>query len=490
MKPSLTALVFLLWIAIVPTLAGRRLLNADGDLPRHIRHGQTMLARHDLIRADPFSYSRPGEPFLGFEYLSQVALGGAERIGGLAGVAFLAALIIAASYTLVLRFLLARGVDPLLAYITTLLSAAVGSVHWAARPHLVTVLGVALLLPLLERRAAPRMWLVVPLFAIWANFHAGFIYGFVLLGIYLGGELLEAILTRDGAGFRSAAPYAAMLGLGAVASLLTPFGTALYRHLGVFFADPYLREYTEEFQSPNFHGGIGRALLATLLVIIVALALVRQRPSWPRLLAILANIAFALSAQRNIALLALVAFPLLALHANTAWRTLPDVGGVRAVFERDAHAGRTGAWIIAATIAMACIALNNGRIAGVQVIPDRFDRLTFPVEAVAAAKAAHLPGPIFHEFTWGGYLLYAWPGQPVFIDGGSDFYGGALLRTFVRTISVEPGWRETLSRWQIRSALLDTDSPLALELAREPGWHIWRRDSVATVLLRDSLVAP
>ena len=38
-----------------------------------------------------------------------------------------------------------------------------------------------------------------------------------------------------------------------------------------------------------------------------------------------------------------------------------------------------------------------------------------------AARAEKLQGRIFHDFIWGGYLLYAWPEQKVFIDGGTDF---------------------------------------------------------------------
>ena len=72
-----------------------------------------------LITADPFSFTRAGEPFVAFEYGSQLLYALVHRAGGLAGVAVLASLLIASAYALLARFLLARGVDALLAYIVT-----------------------------------------------------------------------------------------------------------------------------------------------------------------------------------------------------------------------------------------------------------------------------------------------------------------------------------------------------------------------------------
>ena len=49
---------------------GLAVINAyDGDTARHLRHGETILATGALIREDPFSFTRPGAPFVGFEYV-------------------------------------------------------------------------------------------------------------------------------------------------------------------------------------------------------------------------------------------------------------------------------------------------------------------------------------------------------------------------------------------------------------------------------------
>ena len=87
---------------------------------------------------------------------------------------------------------------------------------------------------------------------------------------------------------------------------------------------------------------------------------------------------------------------------------------------------------------------------------DHFDPKVFPVAAVADARQAHLTGRIYSEFIWGGYLLYAWPEQKVFIDGGTDHYGQDLVQEHLRLASLMPGWRDVLTRWDISLALLAT----------------------------------
>src|SRR5258708_20952217 len=87
-----------------------------------------MLDQRALLTRDVFSFTKAGQPFLAFEYGSELVYAGAYKAAGLAGVAVLAGLILALTYALLARFLIRRGGDPLLAYLVSmaapLLSAA------------------------------------------------------------------------------------------------------------------------------------------------------------------------------------------------------------------------------------------------------------------------------------------------------------------------------------------------------------------------------
>jgi hypothetical protein len=84
--PSIPATVFVGILAFVIFGFQEPLLNSDGDLARHLRHGEWMLEHHRLITADAFSYTKAGQPFVAFEYGSQLIYALIHRGGGLAGV--------------------------------------------------------------------------------------------------------------------------------------------------------------------------------------------------------------------------------------------------------------------------------------------------------------------------------------------------------------------------------------------------------------------
>ncbi len=482
LQPAVFDLVFVLWAVVLPLGFHRRLLNSDGDLARHLRVGQWMLGHGSVLRTDIFSYPMAGRPLVPFEWLSEIAFTLAWRLGGLPGVAIFSGLLIGLIYALLARFLLRRGVDPLLAYLVTMAAAVGGAAHWLARPHLFTLLGTVLLLHLLEPRGRARLWPFALLFLFWANLHGGFLYGLGLIGVYLAGSLIEALeRPRRSAALARARHLGAALLAGLLASLVTPSGTRLYTHLLGALAQPGVVNNTSEYLSPDFHGSTARIFLALLLLTIAAISLAGRRMSWPRLLAVLANLALALMARRNIPLYAATVLPLLALEYDDAWRRLPEFG-VRRVFARDEARRRSGVWSAAITICMVTLALLHGRIGGRQLLPSGFDRRDFPVDAVARARQAGLRGRLFNEFLWGGYLIYSWPEQRVFIDGGS--YDDKMVHAYAQILFRTPGWREALRRWDVSLVLVPPESALADELEADPEWSSWYRDSTAILLRR------
>ena len=71
-------------------------------------------------------------------------------------------------------------------------------------------------------------------------------------------------------------------------------------HVLGWFRMSYLIDSTQEYLSPDFHSLIGKFVLVVLMLIMLALASTRRRPSWPHLFVILATIASSLIYQRNI----------------------------------------------------------------------------------------------------------------------------------------------------------------------------------------------
>lgn len=492
LKISTVDLTFAIWAIAVPVVFGSSLVNTDGDMARHLVVGEHLL-RNGWIVNDVFSLTRSGEPFLAHAWLSQVLYASFHELGGIAGVAIGAGLIIAAAYALVVLFLRRRGVDPCLAYLIGMAAAVIGAPHWVARPHLFTLIGAALLLFLVEGPIGRRrLWWFAPLFLVWTNLHAGFIIGFAILTAYLGGDLLEAWTAADRTERREwlarAKYHAAGLGIAVAASMVNPHGILLHFDIQSSFINPYLGG---EWLSPNFHRLQGQLFLFVIAGVVALLALGRRRLPMPRLFLLLLMLGSALFAQRNISLFGLLVFPVLALEYDSEWRHL-NVRGLnraRRVLREAEAVAAPGRWFGVFAALLLLLALNGGRIAGVQAVTDRFDEDVFPVEAVSWAKQTGLDGHVYHDFIWGGYILYAWPGQKVFIDWATDFLGDDLAKDYLTIRNVRPGWDNKLRDYDIAFALIPTESALAYALERE-GWRKLYVDHTAVILARDPDAPP
>jgi hypothetical protein len=482
--PSIPATVFIGILGFVLFVFQDPLLNSDGDLPRHLRHGEWMLQHRSLITIDPFSYTRGGQPFVGFEYGSQLLYALAHRVGGLAGVTTLAALLIATAYALIARYMLRRNVDPLLAGFMVAAALVSGTGHWLARPHLITMVAVPLLLELLSPVSKWRFWPFMILFAIWANLHGGFVYGLVLIGIFT----IAAFIDSGRVGWHrfrdiEVRRYALALGISAVAALANPWGLGIYRHIIAMFSDRYIIDHTGEFLSPDFHDAGSKLFLLVLLGVIATGFRSSRKADARTTLIVIAGTYFTLVHQRNATLFGLTVLPLLALYLDRDWRTMRAFRQLREQFEMGASRAVTRGWILLASAFTLVVGVAHGRVGGARLISDAFSPVHQPMAAVRAARAAGLQGRLFSDFGWGGYVLYAWPEQKVFIDGGTDFYGGDLMRDYSIIRSVRPGWQDLVKYWGFSTMLVRPGAPIASELTNDHGWTYWYCDSTAVIIV-------
>ena len=487
--PSPADAVFILFLLAVTLVRAHQAINTDGDLGRHIRVGETILEQGRLFYSDRFSHTMAGQPFVPHEWLSEVLFAAANRLGGLPGALVLTGIVVAGAYALTVLFLQRSGVDPLLAFATAVAAGVLGAVHWLARPHVFTLLGAVVVLWLLERGARRAPLAAVVVFAAWANLHGGFLYGLALITLYLIGDGLEIRWGHGRSHWVGRLRQHGLLLAGALAgALINPSGPGLLVHVTGYLGKDYLVDRTAEYQSPDFHALYGRIFLVVVLGVVAALALAGRRPTFPRLVTVLATLAFAMMSIRNIPLFGLVALPLVALHLAgvlPAWRGRV-LDRLRAGFAEAARTTSFGGWSAIATGLLLAAAATRWGPGGRPLVQAGFDPAVFPVEAVARARAAGLSGPVFNEFAWGGYLLYAWPEQPVFIDGQTDFYGERLTREYATIRETGAGWQEALARRGVALMLLPPDAPLVRALSGSPSWKVEYVDATAALLQRRS----
>jgi hypothetical protein len=79
---------------------------------------------------------------------------------------------------------------------------------------------------------------------------------------------------------------------------------------------------------------------------------------------------------------------------------------------------------------------------------------------------------MFNSYNWGGYLMFAAPEYPVFVDGRTDMYGDAFLTRWLQTATGGEGWRETLDEYGINLVVVENGSGLARQLATDSDWRL------------------
>jgi hypothetical protein len=472
-------------MALFAFLEGVALTQSDGDLFAHIRLGEIILAQGRIPATSVLGFSF-GANAVYPAWLAAVWFATLHSIGGLALIVASTAVVAGVAHGATSLLLWRRGIGFRSNVMASLLGLALASSHWLARPHQFSLLFASLLLLLLESDTA---WAPVAcglIFLLWANLHGGWAFGLVLVGCYVIGDALEVVrrpadetwrrrLRRDGV----------LLACAFVATLCTPYRLRLHKAVLATLADRSVATLINEYQPPGLSALPDILFFGVLALSILAILRTRRRPSFPALIAIVVTSAFALRAGRNIAFFGLVAWPLIALHTMR-----PDAGEEdRRAREAAAQTSRIRAGMIAAPIAAMIVLLGilHGALGGRELIANAVDADRFPTVAVARLRSADIQRRTLTNWTWSGYVPFAWPGQRVFFD--PLLFSPAILDQFGRMLLTQAGWRDQLRRSGVDLVILPRGVPLADSLEHDIGWTQWHRDSTATVFLRGEVPA-
>ena len=478
--PSAPDLVFALAAPLTAILGAVMLTQADGDLTAHIRMGDQILSMGRIPSHSLGSYTAGTDPMVAHSWLSEVFFALLFRAGGLPLICVVVGIIIGLTHGSIGLWLRRRKVDARWALVAALLSLAMASIHWLARPHLFSIVGAAATIWLLESRRSGRQAYFLIFFVLWANLHGGWLYGLAIIGAYVAGDLAEAFASGDRSTWlRRARNDTTSFGIAAFGTLLNPFGLALHREVLSAVTNSSLARNMSEFQPANFHELSQVPFLLALGFTIVLLLRFNRRMPFPWLFVVLMSVLFGLRASRNIALFAVSAWPLIALHAARSdlldGRQFPFFGEF-ARLDRNSRVG----WLAApVAVLLLLLGLNRGSVGHAQVIADHFDSRVFPVAAVDRARQASLSGRVFGAWRWSGYIMYAWPEASLHVDPLK--FSDTTLVSYTAIEDLHSDWLAQLSRWQVKTIIFPTRSPLARQLDTAPGWKLWYRDSTAVV---------
>jgi hypothetical protein len=457
-----------LWVGIgiytLALLAGNQLLN-DPDTYWQITVGQWILDNRAVPTVDLYSFTMRGQPWISTQWLSQVLFAGAYGAFGWAGPVVLTATAIASTFALLTRFLTKRlSESTTLIFIAVALALMLG--HLLARPHVlampVMVAWVGGLVVAMDRRDAPSFALL-PLIALWANLHGGFVLGLALIAP-LG---IDAIFHAEQRAQKALLLRWALFGVAAcAASCVTPYGweslLAARRILNLGAALAMIGEWrAADFGHPG----------PLELTVLIAFALVLWRGvTLPpmRIVLVLGFVFMALSHVRNAEVLALLAPLVLA-------KPLGEKFGRAVGTEPAAPRG-----LLFAGVAI-CLLAGTVIVAFRQAYAP-YERSS-PAAAVSELKKLNV-ARVFNDYDFGGYLISR--GVATFIDGRTELFGEKLMveHNNASGLAEPENLFRLLKDYDIEATLLRTQSAATKLLDHLDGWQKVYSDDIATIHLR------
>jgi len=450
----------------------------DTDIWWRLRSGEWITQHHHLPTIDPFSTTGADRPWIAYSWTFDVLMYQLAHNWDLAGVVAFEMLM----WVLVTASLLHLLYGVLQHFWRSVALAGIGGFVLiraiGPRPGSFNVLFFIWELDLLlraERSGNKRLLLFVPMLLwIWANVHLQSVYGLVLLGIFCAEPLVARILGLSHEDKDPRIPSRwlwSLLAASFALTFITAYGAGQYKVWADVFHEARMYRHINEMRPMDFTLPL-HYVLAILLPVSALLAgrLRRLRPTWI-FLAIWGTL-LSMRTERDIWLGTVISLTLIAV----------------AMQEKSPAAERVqrSVWLAAAAGVMLVLvfALKTGPT-NRQIVASVAQEM--PVGAVAYIHEHHLQGPMFNDFDWGGYLIYALPEIPVSIDGRTNVHTEAQVERSLATWNLWTEWDGDPLLQRANVVVAQRKFPLTFALVKDPHFKAVFDDGVGIVLLR---VAP
>lgn len=469
---------------IVPLLlfAMASRVSVDPDLWWHLRLGEHVVETGQPIYTDVFSHSQAGMLHRNHSWLAQLFMYGMWRLAGHLGLT----LFVAALATAGMVFLYRAGRGSIYMQGFVLVSGATcAAAFWSPRPQMLTFTFSAFLVFLLfDLKRNGRDWLRwLPLLLwFWGNCHGGYIIGFVLIAAFALGEVINNAFSIGD----SPVPAHKIRKLIAITLLSLALMSLNPLALDIFVI-PFdtigisgLRQYIQEWQSPDFRQPFTWGFVILLLLLVGAVLASRRRLDASECIFLGGTFCLALLSGRNLPLFAIAAVPIATRHLDEA---LTRRGWSLPRRQREQPHRVVINLILIAVVAVGVL-LHLQFVSDENTVAAAVSQ-NWPVQAVRQLNASALKGNLFNSYNWGGYLIFAARQHPVFIDGRTDLHRDTLA-DYVAAIGTQ-GWKDVFEKWDIGIALIESTSFLAAQLEASSAWRRDYIDDIASIFVRSEL---
>ena len=442
------------------------------DLAYHLRSGLIILSTHSIPRADTFTFTVHGRPWLDQQWGAQLLLALGFRVDGWPAMALLRAALIGATFAFVYASCRAAGAGRRRAAGFTIASFALAAPSLGLRPQLFGIALFAFVTWIVVRRRDHPAWLwAIPAITVaWANLHGSFFLALVLLAL----AWLDDRRTTPAIGRR----VAAVAGLSVLATLVNPFGVDAWTYVYDLSRNQAITAFISEWEPPTVRNYAGVAFFVSVAAVGIVLARRVESVRWMPLATLGVFFAIALQAQRGIVWWALVVPTVL-----TGLMLARPFNERR----REDEERRT----INSAIAVSLVAV------GVVLAPwwktleppgghDGILSFAPPGVTQETSSMAHPGDRIFVTQAWASWFEWQFQRQLVAVDSRIELFPASVWQDYRNVVTARQGWQGILDRWEVDVVVLSRDqgSLLIPVIATEPRWHLAFEDADGVVYMR------
>jgi hypothetical protein len=506
-------------IAVAAVFATRRL--DDFDTWWHLAAGRWIVENGRVPSTDTLSFTVPDHTWINLQWLFDVVLYGVHSLGGADGLVLLAT--VCFSLATWLLFANTRAfVGDIGAAILVLWALLLAEERFLIRPEMFSFIFLGLVLRVLltlRTTDGKRAWWLVPIMALWVNFHALYVMGLVCIVCAAAGSVASRVVLLP-SGWREASDIGAdarrrlltWAPAAIIATLANPFFleglrfplklmTRIEGERAVFSSIGEFRSpWSGYFTTTSISAYQGLFIFGVVVVIGAALidAFGRRRREGETMttpgfdmgaVAIFCGLAYlSYLARRNMGIFAFGVPPVLAMCLSGMWarirpRTRSNIEGYTIWF---------APLIVVLSIAMALFAGSNRYYQnderthefGLGVL-----RANYPRDAISFAREMKLPGPMYNDLTMGGYMTWDHPtDEGVFMDGRLEVYDTTFYGYYQAAFRERGVFAEQVEKYGIQTAVLfhrwGNRHALIRLMMGDPRWTLVYHDWVAVIFVR------
>jgi len=473
-RQSLSAFPAVLATALVTTVmifAHRGV--GDPDIWWHLRNAEELVRSGHFVRADAYSYTVRGAPWINHEWLGELPYYAGWRWLGLQGLYVVMALALVGIFLLLYLLAYRRARDYKAAALACGVAIPLATVSFGPRTLLFGWIFLLLELLVLQRsEKSPRwLWILPLLFAVWVNTHGSWLIGLVLLLAFSAANCFEIKAGRIESHrrpLRELKQLASVIAFCIAALFLNPYGWRLvFYPFDLAFRQKLNVSHVEEWQSPDFHSIRGKLLLALVLGFLVLILVRCSRFLLYEVLFLLIAFYSAFTYSRFLFLAAIILTPLFASEIR--------------VHRMDTT--ETDRPILNLVMITAMIALM------IWQVPSNAQLSAGICEEYPVAAISHLgflrPGDrLLNDYDWGGYLIWYARPVPVFVDSRVDIFEySGVFADYLDIMGVKNSLA-LLRKHQVRYVLYAREKALAYLLRNTSEWKLIYEDKTAVLFER------